>query len=263
MSRVSNRQFSVAVVLLALAAVVQLRAQSSAAPTAAPDSTLYTTYSLFPSSGETRVSWTVCGSTLDTNGCYASGVLGRFLVVGAMLESNPSVKGNVVTRNIYVVDSGSATSVKLYVYRKVDTVTADSDTVTITHTRTVSLPLTGGSTAQCSMAANNKFLFIGTDQGELAAMVQKSNFAVTEVGLIDAPGVTSITADQYGYVTITLGTSGFTVYDPNGNAQEDGGGGEFMLGTTQAVSLAKLLVADTQPAPRRIYRRSRIQANPR
>ena len=108
-------------ILLAGAAVIQLRAQSSAAPPTAPDSTLYTTYSLFPSGGETRVSWTACGSTLDTHGCYASGVLGRFLVVGAMLEGNPSVKGNVVTRNIYIVDSGSATSVKLYVYRKVDT----------------------------------------------------------------------------------------------------------------------------------------------
>jgi len=36
--------------------------------------------------------------------------------------NNPTVKGDVDTRAIYVVDSGSVNDVKLYVDKKVDTV---------------------------------------------------------------------------------------------------------------------------------------------
>jgi hypothetical protein len=236
--------------VMILLSVATLRAQNPSVKSAAPDSTLFTTYTASP----TSVNWVVCGSTPDTEGCYASGSLGPFVGVGAMLEGNPFVKSNVVTRKIYVVDSGSADNVKLYVYQKTDTVTPDSDTVVVTLQRTVSLPLTGGGTALCSMAANAKFLFIGTDQSELAAMVQKSNLAVTQVGDIDAPGVTSITSDQYGYVTVTLGSSGFTVFGPNGEAEEDGGGGDFMLGTIQALPFATLPDAGAQPILHRGYR---------
>jgi hypothetical protein len=136
MLRIPPRRLLAVMILLS---VGTLRAQNPSVP-AAPDSTLFTTYTASP----TSVNWVVCGSTPDTEGCYASGSLGPFVGVGAMLEGNPFVKSNVVTRKIYVVDSGSADNVKLYVYQKTDTVTADSDTVVVTLQRTVSLPLTGG-----------------------------------------------------------------------------------------------------------------------
>jgi hypothetical protein len=248
MSQISGYRLTVATCLLAFAAVVPLSAQDSSAQKTAVDSTLFTTYRLLSGGGQTNVSWVVCGSTQETFGCYASGSLGPFVGVGAMLESDAAVKGDVVTRDIYVVDSGS-TTVKLYVYKKVDTVTSESDSVTVTLERTITLPLTGGSTVLCSMAANSKFLFIGTDQDELAAMVQKSTFAITQVGDIDAPGVTSITSDQYGYVTVTLGTSGFTVFGPSGEAQEDGGGGDFIVGTTQSLSSTAFLASSAPSTP--------------
>jgi hypothetical protein len=171
-----------------------------------------------------------------------------------MLEGDPSVKGNVVTRLIYVVDSGSATSVKLYVYRKVDTITAEFDTTTVTLARTVKLPLTGGSTALCFMAANQGFLFIGTNQSPQAVSVKKSTLGVTTLGGLSPP-ITAITADQYGYVTVTQGNasgaSGFSVFSPAGEEVEDGGGADFMLDTMQAISPAALLGTNAPSAPRR------------
>lgn len=222
----------------------------------APDSTLFTTYSLFSNDGQTTVDWVVCGSTQNTEGCYASGQLGPFVAVGGILESNPKISGNVVTRGIYVVDSGSS-SAKLYAYKKVDTVTANGDTVTVTLMRTVTLPLTGGSGVSCFMAANATFLFIGTNQSELAAMVQKSDLKISQVGIV--PGnVIAITSDQYGYVTITnevsAGITDFTLIGPNGELEEDGGGSDFVAGTTQAIPLGSLGGANVQNAPHVGYR---------
>jgi len=247
-----NRYVLAAMLLLCVAAAAPLHAQNPAAAPAAPaapDATLYTGYTLFSGGGQTTVDWVVCGSTAESEGCYASGSLGPFVAVGAMLEGVASTKGNVVTRAIYVVDSGSASSVKLYVYKKTDTVTAEYDTVVVTLARTIPLPsLTGGSTALVSMAANPTFLYIGTDQSSAAVEVRKSNLSITQVGDFSV-GVTSITSDQYGYITITQG-DGFTVLGPTGEGVEDGGGAQFLLGTTQAVSVASLLGSDAQPGHR-------------
>lgn len=241
MSPIPNYRL-VAVAVLLICAIIPLHAQDSALP-AAIDATLYTNYF----GGPTSVSYFVCGSTAQTSGCYASGSLGPFVGVGAMLEGNPSIKGNVVTRAIYVVDSGS-TTVTLFVYKKTDTVTASFDTVAVTLARTIILPLTGGSGAVVSMAANNGFLFIGTDQSPQAVEIRKSNLSVTLVGGFSPPvNVTSITADQYGYVTVTQGISGFptgfSVFGPDGAGREDGGGSQFMLGTQQAISATALVGA--------------------
>jgi hypothetical protein len=252
MSRILKHRVLFVATLLILAAMVPLHAQETS-PAVAPDSTLFTTYSLFSNGGQTTVDWSVCGSTQKTEGCYASGQLGPFVVVGAMLEGHPFIKGNVVTRAIYVVDSGSV-DVKLYVYKKVDTVTDSSDTVTVTLKHTVTLPLTGGSTAACSMAANNLFLFIGTDQSPQAVEVQKSNLNVVKVGGFSPPiNVTAIDADQYGYVTVTQGTggeTGFSLFGPDGFEREDGGGSDFVVGTRQAVPLTSLGGAKVRPASR-------------
>ena len=262
MSQIPNRTARAVMILmttivLAIATIAPLRAQNSTTPTA-PDATLYTTYSAFVSSGQTMIDWIVCGSTQDDEGCYDFGTIGPFVGVGAMLEGDPSVKGNVVTRLIYIVDSGSATSVKLYVYRKVDTVTADFDTTTVTLARTVKLPLTGGSTALCSMAANKGFLFIGTNQSPQGVAVKKSTLGVTTLGGFSPPlNVLAITADPYGYVTVTQGNSGgddaFTVFGPDGAEVEDGGGNNFMLDTMQGFSPAPVLETGAQTTPRRSH----------
>jgi hypothetical protein len=260
MSTIRNRWVLGGSIFLSLFGVaLLLHGQDAPAVSGPPDATLFTTYSL--DSLDQTVSWIVCGSTASSSGCFASGSLGPFGRAGALLEGNPSVnlKTNTVTRAIYVVDIASGVGgngVVLYVYKKTDAVSSSFDTVTVTLSKTVTLPLTGGSTALCSIAANNGFLFIGTDQSPQAVRVQKSNFTLTTVGGFSPPiNVTAITADKYGYVTVTQGhfsggESGFSVFGPNGALQEDGGGADFMLNTVTAVSTTTLPKSSVNPAQR-------------
>jgi hypothetical protein len=209
-----------------------------------PDQTLFTTYNIDAS--HTSLSWVVCGSTQQSSGCYAAGSLGPFGKIGALLEGNQSTNltTNTVTRAIYVLDvatGGNLNGVKLYVYKKTDTVTATFDTVSVSLSKTISLPLVGGSSALASMAANTKFLFIGTNQSPSAVEIQKGTFTMTQIGGFSPPiDVSAITSDKYGYVTVTFGSfgggeSGFVVLGPDGAGREDGGGAPFMLNTDQAV----------------------------
>ncbi|HEY6765724.1 MAG TPA: hypothetical protein VI386_13215 [Candidatus Sulfotelmatobacter sp.] len=230
---------------LTFTAIQSVQAQTIKAPPAAVDATLYTTYSLF--SSDQTLDWIVCGSTQTTSGCYSSGSLGPFGKIGAMLEGNPTTNGSTVTRLIYIVDvaaGSSGNSVNLNVYKKTDTVTTSSDTVAVTLMRTMTLSLTGGLTAQCFMAANPMFLFIGTNQSQSAVRVAKNGLATTQLSVFSGINVSSITTDPYGYVTITWGTSGFGVYNPSGALAEDGGGTDFMLNSTTSVSTTNFPVAD-------------------
>lgn len=204
-----------------------------------PDSTLFTTYSMDAAS--TNITWMVCGSTVGTEGCYASGSLGPFGKVGAMLEGNPAVNlmTSTVTRAIYVLDIAAGTAsneVKLYVYKKTDSVSATFDTVTVSLVKTILLPLTGGTSVHPTMAANAKFVYAGTAESSVAVRVQKNNFNISQIG---GTNITAITADKYGYVTVTLGNFGgfptaFEVFDPNGNGLESGGGAWIMPNTVKA-----------------------------
>jgi len=217
---------------------------------AAPiDSTLYTSY--FFGTGYQSLTLVVCGSTAQSFGCYGSAGLGPFGKVGAMIEGNPSynLKTNTVTRKIYIVDAASGTAgtgVTLYVYKKTDTITASFDTIAVTLTNTVQLSLTGGASVVCSMAANNGYLFIGTNQSPQAVRVQKSNLSVQTIGGFSPPiNVTSITSDKYGYVTVTFGgftsgEDGFYTFGPNGQGAGDGGGAWFMLTSDAGVSTSSL-----------------------
>jgi len=240
MSRIAH---IAAATLLALATLAA-HAQKPAAPAA----NLFTNYYGTP----TSVNWIVCGSTTDTSGCYDSGSIGPFVSVGAMLESNATTKGDVVTRFIYVVDAG-ASPVTLYVYKKTDTVTSSFDTTVVTLFKTESLaPLVGGSSVTTYMAANAKYLYIGTSLSPNGVSVSKSTLKVSELGGFSPPtNVTSITSNQYGFVTVTQGTA-FTVFAPDGSFTEDGGGTEFMLGTTQAVPASSILIGEVAPTHVRV-----------
>lgn len=207
-----------------------------------PDATLFTTYSMFNNS----INWVVCGSTQQSSGCYSAGNLGPFGKIGAIIEGIPKAKGktSTVTRYIYVIDVAAGNNhnqVLLYVYKKTDVVSSSFDTVTVTLSDTVTLPLVGGTSALASMAANKGFLFAGTNLSTSAVRIQKSNLSMTTIPGFSPPiPVTAVTADGYGYVTVTFGSfsggsTGFAVYGPDGNNQEDGGGASFMLSTDQAV----------------------------
>jgi len=232
--------------LLAPALIMMLLIGSVPLHGAALDSTLFTTYEM--NTTRTSLDWTVCGSVGSTNGCYGSGSIGPFGKIGAIIESLPAqnlTKGTV-TRYIYVIDSdhiSGANGVALYVYKKVDTITVSDDSITVTLFKTITLPLTGGSSTVISMAANKNFLYVGSNQDDLAVQVKKSTFALTQYAETGDATVIAITADQYGFVTtswIAGSAEVFMVMDPNGVPQEGGGGGSFMLNTIQAVQPSTL-----------------------
>src|ERR1041384_5333913 len=149
------------------------------APAATPiDSTLFTNY--FPNMADSVLTWIVCGSTSGSSGCYGSGTLGPFCKAGGNIEGYPTtdLSTNTVTRSIYVVDTAAGTNqnaVTLYVYTKTDMISPSFDMVTVTLSNTINLPLVGGTSASASMAANKKFVVIGTNLSDQAVEVQKKN----------------------------------------------------------------------------------------
>jgi hypothetical protein len=214
---------------------------------ASPDSTLFTTYTVATSLQSAN--WIVCGSTAQSEGCYSFGELGPFGKIGAMLEGQPVVNGNTVTRDLYVLDVASGSSsngVSLFVYAKSDVVSESYDQATVTLKQTITLPLVGGSTVTASMAANNSSLFVGTNQSTQAVKISKDQWVVTPIGSgSPALPVASIGADINGFVTVTVGApggqfSGFAVFGPTGAPQEDGGGANFILNDLNAVVPAPL-----------------------
>ena len=217
-----------------------------AAPAAVIDATLYTRYNT--DIAHTTVNWNVCGSLPGSSGCYGSGSLGPYGKAGALLEGEPTTDANqnTVTRAIYVLDYKSGPNqneVVLYVYTKVDTITTDSDTVTVTLSQTISLPLVGSTSAMTpQMAANKQFLFIGTDQSQQPVVLDKRTFSVTQLGGFPPSNVFGIFANQYGYATITFGAfrgghNGFIVVGPDGSDKEDGNVTQFMLDTVMGLPL--------------------------
>jgi hypothetical protein len=222
----------------------QASAQTKIAPDSTPiDGTLYATYSV--TSTRTHVLLSVCGSLPGSSGCYGGADLGPFNSVGAVLEGLPSTDKttNTVTRDIYVLDTAAGPNkvgVSLYVYSRTDIISGTNDSITVVLTDTVALPLIGSLSAKASMAANSAQLYIGTNKSPQAVVLLKKTLAFTQIGGFSPPiNVSSITADEYGFVTVTFGSfnasNGFYVYGPDGSFQGDGGGAAFTVGTAQAV----------------------------
>jgi hypothetical protein len=172
-------------------------AQIATRAAAAPDRTLFTTYAFTLDSTEAYLS--VCGSTQESSGCYGSATLGPFGHIGALIEGIPSVdtSTDVVTRFIYVVDEADAGSgVKLYIYKKTDAVTPSTDVVTVKLARSMALPLGGGAGTETFMAANQKYLYVGTNRSPFAVQIRKRDLAVVQVGGFSPPiSVSGITSD--------------------------------------------------------------------
>ena len=228
----------------------QTSAQTEISTNSTPiDGTLYATYSV--SSDRTLISLAVCGKLPGSEGCFGGANLGPFNSVGAVLEGLPFTDRttNTVTRDIYVVDSAAGPNkvgVNLYVYSRTDIISSTDDSVTVVLTNTVALPLVGSTSAITSMAANQGHLYIGTNLTPQAVAVDKKTLAFTQISGFSPPvNVSSISADQYGFVTITFGSfnepnNGFIIFGPTGAGQGDGGGADFTVGTTTAVRPPKL-----------------------
>jgi hypothetical protein len=199
----------------------------------------YTSYTFSPYKYQ-NLQWTLCGR----NGCFVSGNLGPFGKADALIEGNPSVvDAGTITHAIYVVDTegGHGTGVTLYVYKET-IIVKDPGASTVTLLTTVPLKLTGGGSAICSMAGNDKFLFIGTNQTKHALRVRKSDLTVTNAGEWGlGANVSSMSSDKRGYITINFGAGGSNFgniqYAPDGYfLGYSGPEFEFLLNTNIAVS---------------------------
>lgn len=191
---------------------------------------LFANYTASP----TSVSFLVCGSLPDTEGCYTGGAMEPFEQACAVIEGTPKInKDNVMTRAIYVLDKRTSKTapITLYVYKRTDTLSNSFDNVQVTLEQSVPLGLTGGTKSHCSLAADSGFVFAATSADTSVAMVDKSTFAVTQEGGFDPPeNVVSITSDDRGYVALHF-TDGFNVFDPSGNEIAGGGGVADMVNT--------------------------------
>lgn len=217
---------------------------SQAAAAATPADNLYTTYSRI---GPNQISWITCGSTADSSGCYGSGTLGNLNNACDIMEGPPTFVSSTpsqyfVARHVFVMNAGTtaAGGTTLNVYRKTDTITASSDTTTITLVNQVALPLTGGN-VRCFMAGNAVALFMGTDQSPNAVEVTIAGKAVTTIPGFSPPiNVSQISASDTGFVAVTFGSgreTGFIVFGPDGSLEEDGGGSPFVINNLQGLQL--------------------------
>jgi len=242
------------VALLTLAAVL-----GGPAVAAAPESTLFTTYTV--DSTLQSATWSMCVSSGETAGCRSSGMLGPFGLIGAMLEGRPMRDDQSVTRDIYVLDLASASSVtgvSLYVYKKQDVVSVTGNTSTVTLERTISLPLVGGAEAHASMTANDAYVLAGTDKSTKAAAIERSTWVVTSVDGFSPPspivsvtssgdGDVAVTFDtpgdpsSYGCIAVRFGTAGdpsshdMYFVGPDGALEEDRGPADFTLADSDAI----------------------------
>jgi len=207
------------------------------------DENVYTTYQI--SADHTSILWSTCGSTQDSEGCFGGGTISPFTKACALMESEPAYGSNLAARQLYVLDIGQTKGAKvtLWVYRKTDTVTSNYDTTVIELEQSIDLPLTAGKDVSCFMAANPAAIFAGTSVSTNAVEVwrsgtkfttnvaknSKSAWAVDVIGAASSvPHVSSITANNRGYVSVSFGGnsfpySDFYLYGPAGSWLEEGG----------------------------------------
>ena len=173
----------------------------------------------------TSVGWDTQGNISR----FPSGSLGPFNRACGIVEGTPTTSGNVVTRNVYILDAGngSAGTVVLYGYTKTDTITtsngANTDVVQFTLSQQLTLSLSSQAGASCYMAANDTSVFVATSVGNVAAIVDKATFTESDVNsfstLHNVP-VTAITATSKGDVLVTFGTgpdAGWVHFDDQSN----------------------------------------------
>ena len=184
---------------LAIAAVLYCAWSSTAeAGMAALDSGLFSMYQY--ADDQSSIAVTICGNVGDSGGCFGGGTLGPFERACALLEGTPHTKGDVVTRALYVLDArkSSTAPIVLYVYVRTDKIDPPFDDINFTLKKQLPLGITGGIKSRCSMAANEGFVYAGTDASSAVA-INKIHFTIAPAS--NGP-VSAITADSRGYVAI-------------------------------------------------------------
>jgi hypothetical protein len=219
------------------APALALTLNASPAQASVDGANFYITFNVNP----TSISWVTCGSTQQDEGCYGSGTISPpFGKVCAILQGPQHVHGDTVDQKLYVLDAdaNNAGAVTLNVF-KTEIVISDSYiTTSFSPSKTVTLPLPGGSKVTCAAAANKSVLVAGTSTSDNAVSINKKTYALQTVGGFSPPEtVSSIVANDQGYISVNQGSgsgTGFTLLGPDGSLVEDGGGNAVVFNSTNA-----------------------------
>ena len=87
----------------------------------------------------------------------------------------------------------------------------------------------------------------------MAVEINKRTFSVTQLGVSPPINIFAITANDYGYATLSFGSfdssdTAFIVVGPDGSDVEDGVGSQFMLNTDQSIRVTAARAAIQRPA---------------
>src|SRR5262249_36031770 len=155
--------------ILAAVALVAFAMPASGADAAKHgiDSNLYTTYEW----GDWGVRFTVCGKLPQASGCFGGSQATGLEKACAGVDGKSHQINNTVTRNVYIMDKRKSASdpVLIYAYRRIDTISDTFDDIKFKFLQKVALPITGGASSHCALAANDKRVFAGTDASSSAA----------------------------------------------------------------------------------------------
>ena len=191
-------------------------------------------YTLFtPGDALQSLTWSACRG----GGCFASGGIGPFKHICAVMEGKPKRDGNVETRAIYVVDkarhSPSAT-LHLFVYTRTDTFSESGDQVQVALRADVDTQIGAHGLGKdlCVMAGNDNFLFVGLSGGNYM-MIDERTLTMSSSG----ETISFITADNRGYVTLGTFNGEFYTYDREGFLIQSGSGLRFATDTKNAFVL--------------------------
>jgi len=191
---------------------------------------------------KTAVTISLCGSIDGGSGCFGFARMHPpFERACAVLEGLPSTNGNVISRDIYILDERASASdvASLYVYTRTDTFSNGGDTLSVVQKAKVPLTfsgfnVTGGEGARCSMVASDVSVFAGTTASDHVGVVNKSTLGVTLTG--GGGPLVSLFVDERGYVSVDA-RDGFLIVTPDGRGAFSGGGHEFLVGTRRALTL--------------------------
>ena len=188
-------------------------------------------YTLFtPGNAAKSLTWSACTG----GGCFASGEVGPFKHICAVMEGKPRHDGNVETRAIYVVDRArhsASAALHLFVYTRTDTFSVSGDQVQVVERADLDTDIDahGLGDNRCTMAANDNFLFVGLSGGN-CVMVDERTLTKASCGEL----VSYITADDRGYVTLGTVNGEFQTYDREGFLIQSGSGPRFATDTKNA-----------------------------
>jgi hypothetical protein len=159
------------------------------------DSTLYTTYMLGPSSQQ--ITYLVCGSTKESEGCFASGEIGPFGRVGAIIESKASESALAQAGNNFggtVTADGSAITLK----------DAGALTAVLDSSGASTLTSVGAMTVSGTVGTTLKTTTTGTDAATtFGATTVGTSLAVTSSGAVSETSANILEVDGKGTTTVS------------------------------------------------------------